>query len=119
VRVSRDTLLRIAREHAMWPTDTWRSENVTCSCGFELEGTAWIDDVVLSDLQHSTHGSEWVIAYPAETPEQSIGGVFVATSGINGLPVEAPHLAWLLDQVDLPDEFRRAAAVHLDQAADT
>ena len=100
----------------MWPSDTWNSENVTCSCGFVITGTAWIDDVVLSHLRVSEHGPEFVIAYPAETPEASIGGVFVSTGGF-GERVDPNHVAWLLTQSGLPDEFRRAAAVHLDDPA--
>jgi hypothetical protein len=68
----------------------------------------WHDDVIRTDiqLQHPGHTS-YVIAYPAD--------VDMASGGVQFRRKRIPQrdLIWLLEQPNLPDEFRRAAAVHL------
>jgi hypothetical protein len=106
----------------MWPRIEPRVDepekvrhDAVCSCGAEVIDTAWHDDVVLSDVAWALPGHPYVLAYPDEEVDQSIGGVFVSTSGDRwgGIPVKRRDLAWLLDQPGLHPEFRRAAAAHL------
>jgi hypothetical protein len=98
----------------MWPTyDDDGREGIRCSCGMARANADWVDDVVFSDMRRS-HTREYVVAYPAPAPEQTVGGVVRrSASAPTLLSIDGDDLAWLLEQPDLPDEFRRAAAVHL------
>lgn len=98
----------------MWPTTDDRGrEGIRCSCGTTRANAEWSDDVVFSDMRRS-HTREYIVAYPSPTPEQTDGGVRVRSAGAPmSLAVEGDDLEWLLALPDLPDGFRRAAAVHL------
>lgn len=103
--IPRHKLLRIARDHAMWPVEL---NKLRCSCGFEFDDACWHDDVVLSDLRLAAPAHHtFVISYPDDYQCVQV----VRTHGAAWL--NRRDLAWLLDQPNLPDEFRRAAAVHL------
>jgi hypothetical protein len=105
-------------DHVMWPTyDDRGREGIRCSCGTRRQGAEWSDDVVFSDMRCS-HTREYIVAYPQETPEQTVGGVVLRSAGAPTLlAIEGADLTWLLEQPDLPDEFRRAAAVHLESGS--
>jgi hypothetical protein len=66
------------------------------------------------ELAQAGHSRTFVVAYPAGEITQSSGGVQFADNDKYGSPVSDQDLEWLLAQPGLPDEFRRAAAVHRD-----
>ena len=110
-------LLSERLDHVMWPTNDDRGrEGIRCSCGTARTNAVWIDDVVFSDMRRS-HTREYIVAYPSPTPEESDGGVRLRSAGApTSLAIEGADLEWLLEQPDLPEGFRKAAAAHLTPA---
>ena len=108
----------------MWPTiavlpDGSEREDVECSCGITIGDACWHDDVVRTDIRREHPGhDEYVIACPFKTGDMmSMVGVALVI-GRRAKQVSRRNLEWLLAQPDLPDEFRRAAAVHLRPGTD-
>lgn len=113
--MSRDT-----DNHFMWPVflpkgTEFHEECAQCSCGFLQRDSTWLDDVMLSDIAYvGAHPWAYVIAYPAQHHDQTTGGVKLV-SGRTWVDLIGPDLRQLLEHPDLPEEFRRAAAVHLQR----
>jgi hypothetical protein len=117
-RERRRALLELATAHAMWPRG---EQDAVCSCGHECVDDYWFDDVMLTAIRFDDEGERpnghdsFVIAYPIPTPEMSMGGVVMVQDG-SPTSVSQQDVAWLVDQAEVSEIFRRAAAVHLDQA---
>lgn len=75
----------------------------------------WTDDVVMPDIANAGHPPSFVVAFPGGRITESVGGVKFADNQKYGSSVPHDDLEWLLAQPDLPDEFCRAAAVHLHE----
>ncbi|MCB0878030.1 MAG: hypothetical protein KDC46_03515 [Thermoleophilia bacterium] len=74
----------------------------------------------MSQIKWDGHESGYVLAPPIVAPDPD-GTQWMTSASVcvvdrnRAKPVSDRALAWLLEQPDLPDEFRRAAAVHLDR----
>ncbi len=98
----------------MWCIDPDDDLGVQCSCGWSDPDAIFEDNCVLTDIeQHSDH-ARCIVAYPVLDPSASASGeTLIVVLDANELRVRDGDLEWLLEQPDLPDGFRRAAAVHL------
>ena len=100
--------------HVLWPHDAGDHDTVRCSCGFLCrEAVDWDDDYAMVDIRESEHVGDYIAAYPDGPLEQTLGGVVIVSRHKIVHQLTTPDLVWLLEQPDLPEEFRRAAAVHL------
>jgi hypothetical protein len=111
--------IRASLSHAMWcigePTP---DDGVLCSCGWSDPDTMFGDRVVLTDIELSRSHSQCIVAFPElDSEDPASGETLVVIWNDDELRVEDGDLEWILAQPELPDAFRRAAAVHLDGSA--